>query len=284
MKFGVTTFPTDYSIDVATLGRALEERAFESLFFSEHTHIPASRRTPYPAGGDLPKQYYHTLDPFVALGIAAASTSRLMLGTGICLVTEHDPIVLAKAVATLDFVSGGRFIFGVGAGWNIEELESHGTNPDSRWTLLRERVQAMKQIWTQDEADYHGRLVEFDPLWSWPKPLQKPHPPVYVGGWGPHTMNRVVDYGDGYMPIVIPGLPPLKEQVPVLQQMAQEAGRPPIPVTAFWAPPDPEVVADYEAAGVERCLFDLPSLPEDETLSVLDRFAALMREATTAGA
>ncbi len=284
MKFGVTTFPTDYSISVATLGRALEEGGFESLFFSEHTHIPASRRTPYPAGGDLPKQYSHTLDPFVALGVVAASTSRLMIGTGICLVTERDPIVLAKEVATLDMVSGGRFIFGVGAGWNIEELENHGTDPDSRWTLLGERVQAMKQIWTQDEAEYHGRLVDFEPVWSWPKPVQKPHPPVYIGGWGPHTMNRVVEYGDGYLPIIIPGLPALNEQVQALQHMAHQAGRAPIPVTAFWAPRDAEVVADYESAGVERCLFDLPSLPEGETFSLLDQFAALMQEVATAGA
>src|SRR5437867_9102409 len=225
MKFGITTFPPEYSIDVVTLGRALEERGFDSLFFSEHTHIPSSRRTPYPAGGELPKEYSHTLDPFVALGAVAAATSKLLIGTGICLVTQRDPITLAKEVASLDLLSSGRFIFGVGAGWNEEEMESHGTDPRLRWKLLRERVKAMKEIWTKDEAQYHGRLLNFDPVWSWPKPVQKPHPPVYVGGWGPQTLQRVVDYGDGWVPIAAFSPRNLPDQFADLAWVAEQAGR-----------------------------------------------------------
>src|ERR671936_1276605 len=184
MRFGVAMFPTDYSMEPAELARMAEERGFESLFFPEHTHIPASRRTPYPPGGELPDEYSHTLDPFVALTAAAAATERLRIGTGICLVVERDPIVTAKEVASLDRLSGGRFLFGVGAGWNREEMANHGTDPRRRHELMRERVEAMKAIWTEDEASYHGRYVDFDRIWAWPKPLQRPHPPVIVGGNG----------------------------------------------------------------------------------------------------
>src|SRR4051794_6543777 len=190
LQFGLAMFPTDYAIDPVALGRLAEERGFESLWFPEHTHIPSERATPYPAGGDLPQEYWHTYDPFGALSAVAATTERLKVGTGICLIVERDPITTAKEVASLDLLSGGRFLFGIGAGWNREEMANHGTDPRTRFTLMRERVEAMKAIWTQDEAEYHGRLVDFDPIWSWPKPVQQPHPPVLVGGNGEKGPER----------------------------------------------------------------------------------------------
>src|SRR3954449_12580668 len=168
LQFGLAIFPTDYSIDPVALGRLAEERGFESLWFPEHTHIPVSRDTPYPAGGELPKQYWHTHDPFVALAAVAAATERLKLGTGICLVVERDPIVTAKEVATLDHLSGGRFLFGIGAGWNREEMADHGTDPRTRMRRMADHVKAMKELWTKDEAEYHGEYVDFDPSWAWP--------------------------------------------------------------------------------------------------------------------
>ena len=200
MKFGIGMFPTDYAIGPAELGRACEERGFDSLYYPEHTHIPASRETPFPGGGELPRMYTRLLDPFVSLSAVAAVTEKLRLGFGVCLVVERDPIVTAKEVATLDFLSGGRVDFGVGAGWNVEEMANHGTDPDKRFRLQRERVEAMKEIWTQDDAEYHGQLVDFDPLWSWPKPAQKPHPPILIGNNGPNALKRVLRYGDGWMP------------------------------------------------------------------------------------
>src|SRR5436190_900736 len=181
-----------------------EERGFESLWFPEHTHIPASRETPWPGGADLPEQYWHTYDPFVALSAVAQATERLRLATGICLIIQRDPITTAKEVASLDRLSGGRFLFGVGAGWNREEMQNHGTDPDRRFGVMRERIEAMKAIWTQDEPEYHGKHVDFDPLWSWPKPLQQPHPPVWVGGSSPKVIDRVVRFGDGWMPNRVP--------------------------------------------------------------------------------
>jgi probable F420-dependent oxidoreductase len=286
MKFGITMFPTDYAIDPVTLGRAVEERGFDSLFFPEHTHIPASRRSPWPAGADLPKEYWHTHDPFVALGAVAATTSKLLLGTGICLVIERDPITLAKEVASLDFISGGRFILGIGGGWNLEEMENHGTDPSKRWGLMRERVQAMKEIWTKDEPDFHGKHVNFDPIWSWPKPVQKPHPPVYVGGGGAHTLQRVIDYGDGWLPIPTPGttVASLGERIQELQKMAADAGRSPIPVTAFGVMARPEIIAQFADIGVERCVFWLPPVAEAEAIPVLDRYAELVHSLATARA
>ena len=279
MKFGVTIFPTDYSIGPAELARAVEERGFESLFFPEHTHIPTSRRTPWPGGAELPREYSHTLDPFVALSAAAAATERLRIGTGVCLVIERDPVTLAKEVASLDFISGGRFLFGIGGGWNEEEMENHGTDPDQRWKLLRERVLAMKAIWTEDEAEFHGRFVNFDPVWSWPKPAQKPHPPIMVGGNGPHTLRRVVEYGDAWMPIPIPvpGQPPLSERIAELKGLAAEAGRADIPVSLYGVPARPEVIGHYAEIGVERCVFFLPPAPAEQVLPLLDRNAELAR-------
>ncbi len=278
MKFGITTFPTDYSIRPDELARAVEERGFDSLFFPEHTHIPASRRTPWPGGAELPREYSHIVDPFVALMAAAAHTQRLLVATGICLVAQHDPIVLAKAIASLDFLSGGRFIFGIGGGWNREEMENHGTDPRRRWRILRERVLAMKEIWTKDEAEFHGEYVNFDPIWSWPKPVQKPHPPVYVGGDGPGTLDRVVEYGDAWMPIMMRSQTPLSERINTLQEMASAVGRGPIPVTVFGAVPRPEVISHYAEIGVERCVLWLPSQPAAEVLPHLDRYVSLMEE------
>ena len=275
MKFGVYMFPTDYAIDPVSLGRAVEGHGFESLFVPEHTHIPASRRSPFPGGGELPKEYSHTLDPFVALGAVAAATERLMLGTGICLVIERDPITLAKEVASLDFISGGRVLFGIGGGWNREEMENHGTDPTRRWKVLRERIEAMQQIWTGDAAEYHGEFVDFDPIWQWPKPIQKPHPPVIIGGDGANTLQRVVRYGDGWMPIGRRA--DFKARIDELNRLSAEAGRADIPVTIFGAAPKPEVIDAYAEAGVERLLFHLPPAPRDEVLPLLEQRAELAR-------
>lgn len=276
MKFGVYMFPTDYAIDPVSLGRAVEGHSFESLFVPEHTHIPTSRRSPFPGGGELPKEYSHTLDPFVALGAVAAATERLMLGTGICLVIERDPITLAKEVASLDFISGGRVLFGIGGGWNREEMENHGTDPTRRWKVLRERIEAMQQIWTEDAAEYHGEFVDFDPIWQWPKPVQKPHPPVIIGGDGANTLQRVVRYGDGWMPIGRRA--DFKARIDELNRLTAEAGRADIPVTIFGAAPKPEVIDAYAEAGVERLLFHLPPAPRDEVLPLLEQRAELVRQ------
>lgn len=273
MKFGISMFPTRYSIGPAELARAVEERGFESLFVPEHTHIPVSRRSPWPGGGDLPEEYRQTLDPFLALTAAAMATERLLVGTGICLVVERDPITTAKEVATLDLLSGGRFLFGVGGGWNREEMENHGTDPTRRFAVLRERVLAMKEIWTRDEAEFHGTHVDFDPLWAWPKPVQRPHPPVLIAGNGPGTLDRVVEYGDGWIPIPGRGSVKLGEGTARLRELAAERGRPAIPVTVFGVRPDPKVIAHYAEAGVDRVLFQLPSVEAAEALELLDTYA-----------
>jgi probable F420-dependent oxidoreductase len=275
MKFGVFMFPTDYAINAVELGKAVEGHGFESLFFPEHTHIPTSRRSPFPGGGELPKEYSHTLDPFVALATVAATTQTLKLGTGICLVIERDPITLAKEVASLDFISGGRVLFGIGGGWNREEMEHHGTNPASRWRVLRERIEAMQEIWSKDEAEYHGEFVNFDPIWQWPKPAQKPHPPILVGGDGAHTLQRVVRYGDGWMPVARRA--DFTDRIAELQRLAAEAGRGPIPVSIFGAPAKPEVLEQYARAGVERAIFNLPPAPAKEVLPLLKAQADLAK-------
>jgi len=283
MKFGIEMFPTDYSISVTELGRSAEDLGFESVFFPEHTHIPSSRRSPWPGGSELPMEYSHTLDPFVALGAVAAVTSTIMLGTGICLVIERDPIVLAKEVASLDFLSGGRVLFGIGGGWNLEEMENHGTKPSQRWKILRERMLAMKQIWTQDEASYHGDFVDFDAIWSWPKPVQKPHPPVIIGGNGPRTLERVMEFGDEWMPIGGRGAA-LGERIAELQAMAAAAGRQPIPVTIFGVRPDPAVIEHYQSQGVTRCVFGIPSAPAQTVLPLLERCAEAAKQFSMAAA
>jgi probable F420-dependent oxidoreductase len=271
MRFGISTFVTDEGIGSARLGQALEERGFESLFLAEHTHIPVSRESPWPGGAELPRRYYRTLDPIVTLTAAAAVTSRLQLGTGIALVIQRDPIVLAKQIASLDLVSGGRAVLGIGAGWNREEMRNHGTEPRTRMALLRERVLAIKEIWTKDEAEFHGEFVDFDPIFCWPKPVRDPHPPILVGGSGPTTFDRVVEFGDGWMPIYGRGASRLSEQIAALRE---RAGRH-VPVTAFGVPGEPEAVADLAAAGVDRVLFNLPTEPEPETLAHLDALAKL---------
>jgi probable F420-dependent oxidoreductase len=277
MKFGVEMFPTDYSISAMALARAAEDLGFESLFVPEHTHIPASRRSPWPGGAELPREYSHTLDPFVALSAAAAVTATLKLGTGICLVIERDPIVLAKEVASLDHLSGGRVLFGIGGGWNLEEMENHGTRPRVRWKVLRERILAMKEIWTRDEAEFHGQYVDFDPIWSWPKPVQRPHPPIIIGGNGPRTLERVIEYGDEWMPIGGRG-GNLAERIQELQRLAAEAGRAPVPVSIFGVRPDPGVIGHYQELGVTRCVFGLPSADAETVLPLLDRCAEAARQ------
>src|SRR6266511_3555005 len=260
MQYGVYQFSTDYAMRADDLARAVEERGLESLFVPEHTHIPASRKSPWPGGPSLPREYWHTLDPFVTLAAAAAVTSRLKLGTGICLVIERDPITLAKEVATLDRLSGGRFLFGIGGGWNAEEMEDHGTAFKSRWRLLRERVLAMKEIWTKREPEFHGEFVRFDKIWADPKPIQQPHPPIIVGGDGATTFDRVVEFGDGWMPIMRPQTNPV-ERIPALRERLKKAGRDPksAPVSIFFAPPKKPALEALEAAGVERAIFGVPS-------------------------
>jgi probable F420-dependent oxidoreductase len=273
---GVTIFPTDYSISITELARACEELGFESLWVPEHTHIPTSRRSPRPGGPALPRHYLHTLDPFIALGMAAAVTRTLKLGTGVCLVVERDPITTAKEVATLDFVSDGRFLFGIGAGWNEEEMQNHGTDPSTRFRLLRERVRAMQTIWTHDEAEFHGRYVDFDPVWQWPKPVQKPHPPIFLGGHGPNALRRVIEYGDEWLPIPA-RVTSLTERIAELNRLAAAAGRGRIPVSVFQASTEPAEVEQYAAAGVNRCIFNLPSAPAVEVLPRLRQYAELRR-------
>ncbi len=278
MHFGVSMFPADYAIRPDELAREAEARNFESLFFPEHTHIPASRHTPWPGGADLPKEYLHTYDLFVGLAVAAAVTQKIRIGTGICLIIERDTITLAKEVASLDALSNGRVIFGIGGGWNAEEMEHHGTVFKTRWKKMREQVAALKRIWSEDEAEYHGEFVNFDPIWSWPKPLQKPHPPILLGGHSPQVLQRVVDYCNGWMPISVRA-PQLEADIQMLWRKAEKAGRDPrsISVSVFGAPPDAKVVEGYRALGVERALFGLPAAPSDVVLPLLDRLATLVQ-------
>jgi probable F420-dependent oxidoreductase len=277
MHYGIVMFPTDYAIRPDHLARAVEQRGFESLWVPEHTHIPASRTSPWPGGPNLPKEYWHTYDPFVALAMAAAATTKLKIATGICLVIERDPITTAKEVASLDHLSRGRFLFGIGGGWNAEEMAHHGTNFKTRFRLLRERVLAMKELWTKEEAEFHGEYVNFDKSWAHPKPIQKPHPPILMGGDGPTTFDRVIEFCDGWMPIVGRMATGLAEKVMTLQRRAKEAGRGPIPVTAFMAKPDPAALDGLEAAGVERAILGIPSDTPDKVLPLLDSYTKLMR-------
>ncbi|HKD66269.1 MAG TPA: LLM class F420-dependent oxidoreductase [Candidatus Binataceae bacterium] len=278
MKYGIFTFPTEYSMRADHLAGAVEERGFESLWLPEHTHIPVARRTPYPAGGELPKDYVHIVDPFIGLSAAAAVTKRIKLGTAICLVVEHDPIVLAKKVASLDSISGGRFIFGIGAGWNAEEMENHGTAFDTRYRLLRERMDAMKELWTRDEAEYHGKFVNFDPVWSYPKPVQKPWPPIFFGGHTPLSRQRVADHYDGWMPTIM-RVQELLAGVGDMRRRAAEAGRDPksIDVTVIWFRADRVRLDGFEAAGVDRAVLGVPSSDADAVTRRLDELVKLAR-------
>jgi len=278
MKYGVAMFPTDYAIQADALARELEARGFESLWLPEHTHIPTSRKSPWPGGADLPRDYWHTLDPFVALGAAAAVTKTLMLGTGICLVIERDPIILAKEVASLDFISGGRVLLGIGGGWNAEEMEDHGTPFGERWKILRERISAMKAIWTQEEAEYHGKYVNFDKLWSFPKPVQKPYPPILMGGSGPHARQRAAEFDGHWMPII--GRDPLDEAIADLRQRAEKAGRDPaaVSVSLFGVRPDEGKLAAWRVLGVARVVFFVPSALAGTVLPLLDQYAAVAKK------
>jgi probable F420-dependent oxidoreductase len=278
MDVGLVTFPTSYSLPPDRLGRLAEEHGFESLFVCEHTHIPSRRESSWPGGDELPSYYWETYDPFVALTAAAAATSTLKLGTGICLVVERDPITTAKEVASLDRLSGGRFLFGVGAGWNREEMANHGTDPHRRFSLMRERVEAMKAIWTRDEAEYHGEHVDFDPIRSAPKPLQQPHPPVLVGGGGDKVFDRVLSYGDEWFPIRPASPEELAGRIDELQSRAAEAGRGAIPVTLFGAAPKAAALDEWREAGVTRALILLPTVEPDEGEALIERYAAAAEE------
>jgi len=280
MEFGASIFFTDYSISPVELALALEERGFESLWVAEHSHIPVPRRTPAPGGGELPKRYYEVMDPFVTLSVAAAVTKRLKLGTGVCLTIQRDTIQTAKLVASLDQVSNGRFLFGIGGGWNAEEIENHGTQFATRFKKMREQVEAMKQIWTKSTAEYHGEIVNFSPMSSWPKPVQKPHPPVILGGAFPWAARRAIRYGDGWIPIAGTGRADPFDYLPRFRQMAEEAGRDPrsLPVTLGGAPEDADLLKRYRDLGVVRANFPVPPAKADEVLPKLDRLADLMRQ------
>jgi probable F420-dependent oxidoreductase len=272
VKFGIAIFPTDYAIAMDELAPAVEQAGFESLWVAEHSHIPTSRLSPRPAGGQLPKQYWHCIDPFIALTVAATASKTLLVGTGICLVVQRDPIHTAKEVASLDHISNGRFVFGIGGGWNLEEMADHGTDPSRRWKLLLERVEAMKAIWTQEVPEYHGQMVDFGPMWSWPKPVQKPYPPVILGGSGPKVLERVVRYADGWMP----NRGEVMQRIPELQSLAKAAGRSHIPVTVY-PMADAKEIEQFAEAGVDRCIFYVPPDGRDAALHKLDELAHLVR-------
>ena len=274
MQFGLAIFPTADIQAPAELARMAEDRGFESLFFPEHTHIPADRATPYPAGGELPPEYSRTYDPFVGLTAAATATSTLRVGTGICLVIERDPIITAKEVASLDRLCGGRFLFGVGGGWNHEEMANHGTDPARRFGLMRERIEAMRTIWTEEEASYHGRYVEFERIWCWPKPLQQPHPPVLVGGNGPRVFDRVLAYGDEWMPNRVGPDEAMLAQLREFAAHVERAGREPIPVTIMGMMRDPARIESFTQAGAHRGVFWVPTTTPGEVEAAMDRYAA----------
>jgi len=272
MKFGAAIFPTDYAISMTELAPLLEQAGFESLWVAEHSHIPTSRQSPWAGGAELPKHYWHTLDPFVALTAAALASKQLRVATGICLVVQRDPIHTAKQVASLDLISNGRFIFGIGAGWNREEMADHGTDFSKRWKLMRERVEAMKTMWTQEVSEYHGEMVNFGPMWCWPKPVQKPHPPILLGGSGPNILKRVVAYADGWMP----NRGDVLGRIGELRELAKAAGRGEIPVTVY-PKTTPEDIDQFQRAGVDRCIFYISPDGRDEALASLDRLEKLTR-------
>ena len=276
-RFGVTIFPTDYAIQPVELARAVEERGLDSLFFPEHTHIPASRKTPFPGGTELPRMYWHTHDPFVALGACAAVTSRIRLGTGICLVIERDPITLAKEVASLDQLSNGRVVLGIGAGWNREEMENHGADFRNRWKIVREKVLAMQAIWTQEEAEFHGEFVDFDPIWSYPKPVQAGGPPIWIGANSPWVFDRIADYADGWMPIGGLGAGNMER----LEQALAARGRSveDLDLALFGAPTEYEQLMGRIDQGFDELVFTLPDAGAEKVLPILDRLAQLAERA-----
>jgi len=280
MQFGASMFFTDYAMSAPALAVALEQRGFDIVWAPEHSHIPLSRKTPFIMGGDLPKRYYDVMDPFVTLTAAAMATRSLKLGTGVCLIAQRDPIQTAKLVASIDQVSGGRFVFGIGNGWNQDEMENHGTDFRTRHKRARENVEAMKAIWTQAKAEYHGEFVNFDPMMTWPKPVQKPHPPIIVGGAFPYSARRAIRYGDGWMPQVTTyAKEPLSDLIPRFRQMAAEAGRDPasLSISIGGQAPDLDLVKRYRDMGVDRVSCSLMSEKAETILPVLDTWAEIIR-------
>jgi probable F420-dependent oxidoreductase len=280
MQIGAAMFFTDYSMSSAELAKALEERGFESVWAPEHSHIPLTRKTPFAGGGELPKQYYDVMDPFVTLAAAAAATKTIKLGTGVCLVIQRDTIQTAKLVASIDQVSGGRFLFGIGGGWNQDEMEDHGTVYATRFKKMREQIEAIKAIWIENKPEYHGEIVDFPPMMTWPKPVQKPHPPVIVGGMFPHAARRALRYANGWIPHSRrPHYEDVTDFLPEFRQMAAAAGRDlaEVPVTVWGVQPDYDRLRRYEDQGVARGVVQLAPEKADKTLPILDRWAELIR-------
>jgi probable F420-dependent oxidoreductase len=273
MKFGISTFVNDDTIDTVSLARAIEERGFASLVIAEHTHIPASRETPYPLGGELPSIYYRTLDPFVTLAAAAAVTSTIELFTGIALLIQRDPIITAKEAASIDLISGGRFVLGVGAGWNIEELRDHGTDPKTRGALLDERIEAIKALWTAEPAEYHGKYVDFEPSYSRPKPVRQPHPPIFIGGDSDATVKRVIRHDAGWISNPLP----VERLTKRIDQLREGSGRD-VPLAMFGTPNDPRYWDAAAELGFGQLALLLPSRPHDESLRLLDEYAAALEQ------
>ena len=283
MEYGICMFVTDYSMPAADLGIAVEERNFDALFIPDHTHIPASRKSPFRVGGEMPPDYSHNLDMFIALTAAAAVTKRIRIGSGVCLVAERDPIITAKEVASLDKVSNGRFDFGIGGGWNVEEYENHGMPWKRRWKIVRERIEAMQAIWTEEEASYDGEFVTFENIWSWPKPVQKPYPPIFVGGDAPGTFKRILRYGDAWIPLLAEAnnnFDLKTERMLELASLAKDKEHSAYPITTFGTPRDPNAIATLAASGVNRCIFGLKAASAEEVLPRLDKIAKFVETLT----
>ena len=272
MQFGIHIRPTAEGADIRELARAIEERGFDALYLPEHTHIPLAVRSLFPEDAEWLEACKRMMDPFVALAAASAATEKLLLGTGVCLLPQHDPIVLAKTVATLDVISGGRVLFGIGAGWNEPELRNHGVDPAQRWKVMCEKALALKRIWTEEAPEFHGQFVDFDPIWLWPKPVQQPHPPLVIGGEGSRVLDRVLEYGDEWMPN---DHPEVEQRIGELQRRAAGRGRDPIPVTVFATPHSRERVEQLRVAGARRCVFNVRSGTLQEAIEMLDRLADL---------
>jgi probable F420-dependent oxidoreductase len=278
LDFGLTMFPTDETISLIDFGRAVEDYGFESIFLGDHTHIPASRLSPYPAGGELPREFWHWHDPLIAFTAIAAVTTKLILGTGALVLTERDPIVLAKQVASLDHISKGRIRLGVGAGWNLEAMANAGTHPRHRMAVFTERLLAIKALWTMESAEYHGKYVNFDPIWMWPKPVQKPHPPVLMGGSGPRILERVLTYGDEWLASGrhLDG-DLLRAKVEELSRLAAERGRAPVPVSIQQGRPEPRAIEDYISMGLVRCILRVDPVDPAGVIDQIKKLAKFLR-------
>lgn len=275
MDVGLSNFPTAYSMNAVELARAAEARGFESLFVVEHTHVPVSRKTPYPLGGELPSIYWEAYEPFTFLAQAAAVTEKLKIGTGICLVAEHHPIALAKRIATLDVLSGGRFLFGVGGGWLAEELENHGVRFEDRWKVLREHILAMQACWTNKDAEFHGEFVDFDPVWVEPKPISKPHPPILIGATSTWAMARIAEYAQGWYPVHVPEF---DERLVLLETECEKRGRSlsEINISLVTMISSKDQLAELAAKGVNRVVLSLPTADATESQKVLDGYAPIV--------